>query len=329
MRRILITDFIRNVADEYAKDITVFMATDRLRDLIVTISPQPDSADYVNYIRYIIDNYKKIITAAPSEFEKYNPDDKLKLSKEFNIIRKDNKGNAKTEAIQFYKLIVEYLGYDWIRNHSYPKFMAEIGIRTCVYCNAQYGVSFKKDKKSKEFTSSYQIDHFLPKSKYPYLATSFFNLQPSCGHCNQMKWSNDAMFNLYTENKDDLSPFRFHVENVSILNFLLTCRNSDLKILLEVIKEQDRELLKNHEERFHVSLKYDNHKEEASDIILMSRFYNKTYLSQLQAQFGAILPQFRRHILNVLLGFPSDEKEIHKRPLTLLRQDLAKQLNLL
>lgn len=335
MRRILITNFVRKVAADYAKDISTFGAIDKLEKLKATISSQPYSGDYVRYIQYIIDNYQTIITALPTDFDSSNPRKKLNLPKTFNlsrkftVIRKDKNNNPKPVDVLFHKLIVESLGYDWVRNHSYPKFIAKIGIRTCVYCNAQYGVSIEKADGSNEITSSYQIDHYRPKSEYPYLATSFFNLQPSCSHCNQMKSKNDALFNLYTDKRGELSPFRFRLDIGSIVKFLLTCNSSDLEILLEVKNKKDIKLLENHEDRFHLTLKYENHKEEASDIVLMSIFYSKAYLRQLQTQFGNILHCLNSRALNVLLGFPTDENDIHKRPLTLLRQNLAQQLELL
>lgn len=57
----------------------------------------------------------------------------------------------------------------------------KLGIKACVYCNASYTVATDDDR------ATFQIDHSYPKSKYPFLCTSFFNLQPSCMHCNQIK----------------------------------------------------------------------------------------------------------------------------------------------
>jgi len=327
MRRILITPFVESLANEYAADLKKFDAIAKLKKLVTTITPQDARGNYVAYLTALIDNYAKIIVAKPSQFDVLNPDStgELKLSKKFKSGKKNKKGKLIEET--FYEIIVHALGYDWIRNHAYPKYMSQLGIRTCVYCNAQYGVSIEKENNT--FTSSYQIDHFLPKSYFPYLATSFFNLQPSCGHCNQMKWKNRARFNLYTEDKSELSPFKFSLDKTSMLHFLLSRDPEDLKILYGVYDKKDDELRQNNEDRFHISLKYEKHKEEASDLVLMSRFYNKAYLTQLESQFSTVAPHFHNRILSIILGFPTEADEVHKRPLTLLRQDIAKQLELL
>ena len=329
MRRILITPRVVALADKYTADIKSYDAPTKLGGLKNQIQPQADSAEYIAYIDYIIANYDAIIIVPPDDFDKYNPNDKLDLSRKFDIPHKKRDGSIEIQKRLFHELIVDALGYEWVRNHSYPKYMRELGIRTCVYCNAQYGVSMEKSNGSKIYTSSYQIDHFRPKSKYPYLATSFFNLQPSCGHCNQMKNDNDAEFCLYTNDPSKISPFVFRLDTVSIPKFLLTCNCERLKINFDVNDINDTALKDNHEKRFRISSKYDKHKEEAADIVVMSQIYNKAYIDQLVSEFGRSFPHLRSQILNVIIGFPTGEEDIHKRPLTLLRQDLAKELGIL
>lgn len=57
----------------------------------------------------------------------------------------------------------------------------------CPYCN-QHGMSvipITSEISETEFTKALlDLDHFLLKSKYPYLSVSFFNLIPSCMLCN-------------------------------------------------------------------------------------------------------------------------------------------------
>lgn len=329
MRRILITPRVETIAAKYADDIKTYDAPAKLLDLKKQIKSQAGAKSYTEYIDDIINNYYNIIIVQPDDFDKYNPDPKLDMSHEFTVPRKKKDGSIKNEKVLFYKLIVEALGYDWVRNHSYPKFMTQLGIRTCVYCNAQYGVSMEKAKGSRIYTSSYEIDHFRPKSKYPYLATSFFNLQPSCSHCNGMKNNNDAEFGLYTKDANDIRPFRFGLEAASIPQFLLTCDSERLNINFDVTDNKYSSLKANHEKRFRISAKYGKHKEEASEIVVMSQIYNKAYIDQLVAEFGNQVPHLRNQILNVVMGFPTHEEEIHKRPLTLMRQDIAKQLGIL
>lgn len=58
----------------------------------------------------------------------------------------------------------------------------QLGVKICPYCNRMYTTTlFGEDKIRPDF------DHFYPKSKYPYLSVSLFNLIPSCSMCNKRK----------------------------------------------------------------------------------------------------------------------------------------------
>lgn len=199
-----------------------------------------------------------------------------------------------------------------------------MGIKTCVYCNAQYGVSIRREGKG--FTSSFQIDHFIPKNAYPCFSTSFYNLQPVCGHCNQFKYKNDTCFNLFTTNYQDLAPFYFTLDKRSKLRFLLTNDESELSINLE---SKEADLLNNHLERFHINEKYKNHKDEVAKLILKSKFYNDSYLCQLKKSYNNIFSRSPYPFDEVFLGFPIRPCDIHQKPLTLLLRSIACDLGLI
>lgn len=54
------------------------------------------------------------------------------------------------------------------------------GLFVCPYCNRNY-INCRDQRMGS------QLDHFYPKSKYPFFAISLFNLIPSCSVCNHMK----------------------------------------------------------------------------------------------------------------------------------------------
>lgn len=56
--------------------------------------------------------------------------------------------------------------------------------RICPYCQMHH-VSYHMGRgRAKALKLRPPLDHFYPQSKYPYLATSLFNLVPSCEQCN-------------------------------------------------------------------------------------------------------------------------------------------------
>ena len=58
----------------------------------------------------------------------------------------------------------------------------QLGVKVCPYCNRMYTTTLFGENRIRP-----DFDHFYPKSKYPYLAVSLFNLIPSCSMCNRKK----------------------------------------------------------------------------------------------------------------------------------------------
>ena len=56
---------------------------------------------------------------------------------------------------------------------------------TCPFCNRMYTKTLMMSKNNARIRP--ELDHFYPKSKYPYLAVSLFNLIPICSYCNKQK----------------------------------------------------------------------------------------------------------------------------------------------
>lgn len=54
--------------------------------------------------------------------------------------------------------------------------------KICPYCQQSAAVTLSSTKGSRSFRPT--LDHFYPKSEYPYLALSLYNLVPSCQTCN-------------------------------------------------------------------------------------------------------------------------------------------------
>lgn len=71
----------------------------------------------------------------------------------------------------------------------------QLGVKVCPYCNRMYTTTLFGEEKIRP-----DFDHFYPKSKYPYLAVSLFNLIPSCSMCNKKK---DDKAEVIYENKEN------------------------------------------------------------------------------------------------------------------------------
>lgn len=317
MRRIFIDDRIKQLAADYATHVKALNRLAKLGELRNALNAD-ELAGYRNYVDSIIQNYDELLTVFPVRTSVLVP----QVPHNFDFSKKIQPTGKKEK--KFYEHVVDAMGYNKIRNELYPVYAREMGIKACVYCNAQYGVSIRRNRT--DFTSSFQIDHFMPKSEYPCFSTSFYNLQPVCGHCNQLKRDRDACFNLFTSYNQEIEPFDFTLDRRSVLRFLATNDESALDIELH---SKDVNLLRNHLELFHINEKYQNHKDEVAKLILKSRFYSNSYMEQLRNCYNNIFSRAAYTFDEVLLGFPIKSCEIHQRPLTKLLQNIASDFGLI
>lgn len=324
MRRILIDDSIKAIAEEYKIQLEKGRRKynppcDNLNAL------KNDSrldAKQKKYVELIIDKWDELILLEPpfngmiSEFEKIYTADEVSQVK----INSD----SPKDGIKFYKKVVDAMLYGYVQETIYKDIVKKLGIRTCVYCNAQYAFSYSLGK---DDFINYEIDHWMPKSKYPYLCTSFFNLQPSCPKCNKMKSQKDDIlpFCLFTHNAEDLNPFEFSVDNGSCALFLATNDKEKLKISF---KAKDEKLRSNMNELFHISTQYQAHKDIVEELIWKQKIYNHTILDIYRDSFRGL--GFRKSDFNrFILSNYYMEEDILKRPLSKMMQDIAKQLGII
>lgn len=324
MRRILIDDRVRGIAKSF-KDLLKNGAGKGYN------SPQKCLGELANdpllnpkqklYVQLIIREWDNLIVLEPpfdvtiQKFESIFVAEKI-ATEQFGIDPKSPKF--------LYKEIVKAMRYDYVQEKVYPKIINQLGIKTCVYCNAQYAFSYDNGKDSFQ---NYEIDHWMPKSKYPYLCTTFFNLQPSCPKCNKSKSSKDDIlpFCLYTHDGSKLNPFDFSILHVSCAQYLATHDRDMLRI---IFSSKEPGLKDNMDTLFHISTQYQAHKEVVEELIWKKQIYNSTILGIYKDNFkqlGFKQTDFNRFILS---NYDKDE-DILKRPFAKMVQDIAKQLGII
>ncbi len=215
--------------------------------------------------------------------------------------------------------IITALGYNKHRTSFFPKFFKSLGIKSCVYCNAQLTVTIDKGKN--DFKANYQLDHYYPKSKFPYLSISLYNLYPVCASCNLSKLEKKVDFKLYTD-KIDYDLFKFEIKQSSFAKFLISRNIDDLKIVFT--KKGD----KNYDKVFKITEIYETQKDIVEEIILKSLVYNDSYRHNL------INISLKKKISNSLidrfiLGNYTEPDDIYKRPMSKIMQDIGKQVGLI
>lgn len=333
MYRILITSRVESIAKEYRSNL--FKGRNRsfkmprvlLQSLLDDINSKK-SAGYNNwsyysqYLQNLINHYDDLLDLKPSKFKSYYS---LYFSDPHGLLS-EKKWRKKTKVgrVPFYEEVVKLMRYEDVRQKEIIPYLVQLGIHSCVYCNSQYTptIHVKKGR----LIGGFELDHNLPKSKYPFLCTSFFNLYPVCANCNGWKVGRDAEFVLYTEDPEQLNPFSFKLDRASIIKYMLF---QDPEVLEIVFDSKDKTLLSNHNLLFRTDRYYSSFRDVAEELIWKSKTRNDVYKKQLIDSFLKLFPRKFVDVNRFLYGFYSDPKDIHRRPLTKLQQDIAKQLNII
>lgn len=281
-------------------------------------------ASYRNYLRKLIGVFKAnkdILLATPSKLK----DLKTDFTRLPPVTEKKDGKTAVSARKAFLEQIHKALNYSGLRNSFYPGYFAQIGIKTCVYCNSQLAVTVFKAKGS--YSARFDVDHHISKNLYPGLSISLFNLYPTCAPCNRKKNQNEVVFQLYTDQEDKLiaSSFVFRLDPYAKAKFLLSSKTDDLDFALH---DRIRVSGSAHEEFFSINSIYHTQKDVVEELILKSQVYDSFYRKLLYDKFSS-LGISQADIERIAIGNYTQESDIHKRPLSKFVQDIAKELGII
>ncbi|MCD2260209.1 HNH endonuclease [Psychroserpens luteolus] len=241
----------------------------------------------------------------------------------FNLLPNSQDLEEDLEYIFNYKLFrkfkkIKYNGFRLAKN---------LNIEVCPYCNRNYTTSHRVDGESKNVYP--EFDHYLPRSTYPLLALSFYNLIPSCNICNtHYKGSEDPLVrNLYY-------PYS-NYEAIKYFNFGFTPSDSDailgksnnLSIDIETAKYSSTPLIRlqvdNSLNFFNILEIYTkNHKALIMDVINKRITYSDNYIKQLENNYGLTFEDAYRVIFETYY----EETKLMKRPFSKLKRDIFIEL---
>lgn len=315
MRRIKVDHELKNHVNRFTEEIISAIPIkkrpqNRLRLLLAKVNDKR----CIQYIELLATNYFEIINADPEEIKHWIEKFDLILdSKEIEGIELHNKRN-------FGKEILKAMQYDFFRKNNYPSFFQSLKIRACVYCNSQFTLVI--DSRTKK--GLFELDHHFPKSKYPFLSTSIFNLYPVCSNCNKSKGNRKALFELFTLN-DELNPFIFQLSEISILEFLLKKKTTTFHVDF-VSTQENLNLAMEHDRMFKISNIYTVQEDLINELLIKSKIYSNNYKTELSENYRDLLGDISM-INRILYSDSLNANDIHKRPLSKFTQDIINQLN--
>lgn len=331
MERIYISSEIEEICNDYSSNLFLGKNSrfqkpkERLKNLASQIwhayrSHVNDAIPwdkYFLYVRNIIKYYDDIICLKPSEFDSYQ-------TNYFSHLTTDELQLKILNNNSFYENIVWAMRYDSVRDTEYAPYIRKLGIKACVYCNAQFSLPTHGKGNNKVDITTYEIDHYYPKSVYPFLCITFYNLAPSCGPCNRRKNDKHVKFCLYSELNDSVSlyPFHFILNLESVAEYLITTDKNTINFTLEA----NDELLNSHKV-FHLDAIYDEHKDVAEELVWKHKIYSVSYRNAVMTQFKDLFNMGDEECYRLLFGTYPVTDHIHKRPLSLFMRDISEKLD--
>ena len=289
-------------------------------------------AQYQDYLEAVASDYdnadksKNLLILLPDEFknycDKYDTNYPLaKLDKDL-VYRTQTKGKNPGRQMKkkFWELIVDTMHYENDVRHIMVPIIEALGIKTCVYCNVQYALTVNHSK------GLFELDHRIPKSKYPFLCTSFFNLQPSCPSCNHGKKAETAEFGLYTNDVAQLKPFHLLTNPwIYFKNRRLDPKKISVHLVASDVNNSDQVLLaRDHEKAFDIDAMYNEVIDVAEETMWRCRAYDNTYKELFLKNFPEL---YDRESLHRFIFGTYSEGNVHKRPLTKLIRDIKEDMS--
>lgn len=227
-----------------------------------------------------------------------------------------------TRFEELHKIIATIINYDkwFIKSSSLKpdyKLASNLNRNTCTYCNRIYTYTIQSLDDSKIMRP--QFDHWFPKSKYPLLALSFYNLIPSCSLCNS-SIKGDSNFTIV----DYIHPYIDNVTSKFSFSYIYFKDINQFKVRIRTNETKIYRTLK----AFKIEEIYTSHQDELADLIKTKKAYSDKYLDILKKAFPkANLSD--EEIYRLAFGVEKSETRYHKKPLSKFKKDVLLKLELI
>ena len=206
-------------------------------------------------------------------------------------------------------------GFDKLDKHA---LIDAIGLRTCPYCNRGYIYRISRGQINPV------LDHFYPKSIYPILGASLYNLIPCCHTCNGFgaKGKKDVMKS--NPNYQIYSPYLIKHDTLRFNYKLKSPEYYTGKGVEVLIEDTDSSTANAYEHVFKLKSLYKHHADIVGEILYRKKYlYTDSMLESLEKIVGRTLST--RDIEIFIVGNYITEENYHKRPLAKLSAEIIKR----
>lgn len=250
-----------------------------------------------------------------------------KHKNELEDIFKKEYVNAKPKVFsEFKKKINAVFNYESLSSGSGYSFTSALGINTCPYCNRNYITTIGNDKT--KFVRA-DIDHFLPKSKYPYLRLSFFNLIPCCVICNRNakgKKPTSLIKNIhpYVEGFGDDAKFIYQPKTYKDL---IGKGNPAIDFTYGNDKSKNKRI-KDNIEIFRLKEQYSIHSMELNYLLRLKEAFTETYIQDLINRYPK-LKLTKEDAYYYAFGLSYSHLDDEKQPLSKFKRDILQHIDMI
>lgn len=204
------------------------------------------------------------------------------------------------------------------------QILQKLNIRVCPYCNRQYIITLK-NKKARP-----QWDHYYPKSEYPYLALSIYNLIPSCGICNMAKSDLDTFTSpiLYPYEQEFGDNVQFALKrkpHTSVSRFVHG-QSDNFDIILANPSHVFKKEIEQQMTSLHILDIYEEHKDYICDILKNNYINSNRRIEELCKIFPNIFKN-KDNARDVLFLSSLNKQKWGNRPFAKLTNDILNEIN--
>ena len=205
------------------------------------------------------------------------------------------------------------------------EILRKMNVSVCPYCNRQYIFTLAKGKVRP------QLDHYFPKSSYPYLALSLYNMVPSCSICNMAKSALDTIKTpiLYPFDDEMGSDIFFEIRRKKNSNYvrLIQGLSNEFSIGINTNKATKKILAVNQMDKLHLNELYNEHKDYVRDIIRSKHVNTPERIKELLRMFPMLFDS-DDDVKNLMYMQNIQKDACGNRPLSKLTHDIDKQLEI-
>ena len=225
---------------------------------------------------------------------------------------------------------------EWNRH----KLLSLMGIKVCPYCQRNYITNYEKDDEER---TTADLDHFYPKSLYPFLALSLYNFIPSCQICNsRFKLNKDAYNSVYPyeESFDDLGA-KFKTSKEIIDEIL---GEKDVNFFVEIdyknLKNKDKEKVEKSIKNLGLDKVYKkSHNQYVMDLLNTIEKYPEKYLESCVSIFDQFykdktkdekekIIKYFKNSFNDIIKEPYRKRIENEEPLDKLTKDILEEFEI-